>query len=268
MNESIYKSIKTLPPLDDTVVKIQQICKDENAVIGDLVAVIKRDPMLTANILHSANSPLYGFSREISDVSQAVNLFGMATVRGFALYGSIKQSFKIDLSPYKLTAAQFLDIASTQNALAFTWCKKVDMSLLNVISPASFLMEIGKIVIAKELIENEQANAFRTKLASIKNTKDLSELENDYIGATSEEVTAKILEEWNFEKDIVNSIIHINNPSKAPKESKTAASILSAVKNCINVVSKLSPDGKANALEIVKVNGLDESKFNQALENF
>ena len=34
MNDSIYKSIKTLPPLDDTVIKIQQICRDENAAIN------------------------------------------------------------------------------------------------------------------------------------------------------------------------------------------------------------------------------------------
>ena len=65
MNDSIYKSIKTLPPLDDTVIKIQQICRDDNSVMSDLIDVIKKDPMLTANILHSANSPLYGFSREI-----------------------------------------------------------------------------------------------------------------------------------------------------------------------------------------------------------
>lgn len=267
MNESIYKSIKTLPPLDDTVVQIQQICRDENAVMSDLISVIKRDPMLTANILHSANSPLYGFTREISEINQAVNLFGMATIRGFALYGSVKQAFKIDLSPYKLSSNQFLEIASMQNSLAFGWCKKLNMSYLNVISPASFLMEVGKIIIAKELIESGKANAFKEKFSSIKTQAEISQLEIEMVGVDSEEVAAKILEQWNFEYEIVESILYLNKLDKAPKETKHYSAILSSVKNAINVISKLQESDIANALKVVKANGLDESKFNQALEN-
>ena len=84
MNESIYKRIKALPPLDDTVTKIQAICKNENSSLNDLSQIIEKDPMLTANILRSANSPLYGFSREVTTISRAVALFGMATISGFA----------------------------------------------------------------------------------------------------------------------------------------------------------------------------------------
>lgn len=267
MNDSIYKSIKTLPPLDDTVVKIQQICKDDNAVIGDLIDVIKRDPMLTANILHSANSPLYGFSREISNVSQAVNLFGMATIRGFALYGSVKQAFKIDLSPYNLNATQFLDVVSTQNSLAFTWCKKVNMNFLNVLSPASFLMEVGKIIIAKELIESGKANDFKSKLSDVSNQKELSDLEISMVGVDSEEVAAKILEQWNFEHEIVDSILYLNKLNEAPKGVKQYCVMLNATKNAINVKSKLQEKDIANALNIIKANGFDEAKFKESLDN-
>lgn len=266
MNDSIYKSIKTLPPLDDTVIKIQQICRDDNAVMADLIDVIKKDPMLTANILHSANSPLYGFSREISDVGQAVNLFGMATIRGFALYGSVKQAFKINLNPYKINANQFLDIVSAQNAFAFDWCKKMDMSLLNVVSPASFLMEVGKIIVAKELLESGKAELFKTNLKNVKTLKELSELEIEMVGVDSEEVTAKILEQWNFEYEIVESIEYINKLEDAPKETRHLCSVLAAVKSAINLFEKLSEDSVANALEVVKSNGLNEAKFLEVVE--
>ena len=266
MNDSIYKSIKTLPPLDDTVVKIQQICRDDNAVMGDLIDVIKRDPMLTANILHSANSPLYGFTREISEIGQAVNLFGMATIRGFALYGSVKQSFKIDLSPYNLSSNQFLDIVTAQNSLTFAWCKKVNTGYLNVLSPASFLMEVGKIIIAKELIESGKAADFKGKLSGIKTQSELSRLEISMVGVDSEEVTAKILEQWNFEYEIVESILHLNKLEKAPKETRHYSAMLNAVKNAINVISKLQESDIENALNVVKTNGLDQIKFKESLE--
>lgn len=266
MNDSIYKSIKTLPPLDDTVIKIQQICRDENATIGELVDVIKKDPMLTANILHSANSPLYGFSREITEINQAVNLFGMATIRGFALYGAIKQNFKIDLGPYSLNSEQFLDIVSTQNALAFDWCKKLGGEFLNVISPASFLMEVGKIIIAKELIESGKADEFKKAFDEIKSLKELNELEISLVGVDSEEVAAKILEQWNFEYKVVESILYINDFANAPTEIRDYSAVLNVVKNVVNVFSKFSEEGVAAAKANLKTAGLNESGFNQALE--
>lgn len=266
MNESIFKSIKNLPPLDDTITKIQQICHDENANMSDLITVIKRDPMLTANILHSANSPLYGFSREISDVSQAVNLFGMATIRGFALYGAIKHSFKMDLSPYNINGTKFLDIVSAQSILTFDWYSKVNRSALNVLAPSSFLMEIGKIVVAKELIESKKTDEFKAKLANINTIEELSELESQLVGSNSEEVTAKILEQWHFEEEIVQSIKYLSKTSEAPKEIKNYAIALNAVKTSINVLNKFKQEDIRRALNFVEKNGLDKEKFSLALQ--
>ena len=62
INQNLLTRIKGLPPLPDSVIKIQQICADPNAGVGDLVKVVDKDPLLTANLLKAANSPLYGFS--------------------------------------------------------------------------------------------------------------------------------------------------------------------------------------------------------------
>lgn len=69
--------------------------------------MVEKDPMLTANILRSANSPLYGFSQEITTIARAISLFGMATIRGFALSSTIKKSFSINLEPYGITTQDF-----------------------------------------------------------------------------------------------------------------------------------------------------------------
>ncbi len=54
MNDSILTKIKSLPPLDDTIIMIQRICSDKDSCVQDLVKVVESDPMLTANILKSA----------------------------------------------------------------------------------------------------------------------------------------------------------------------------------------------------------------------
>jgi len=100
MDESLIKRVKNFPPLDETIIKIQEISNRKNSSLRELVQVVEKDPMLTANILKATNSPLYGFTREIKSVNQAVSLFGMATIRGFALSSMMQSSIKMDLSPY------------------------------------------------------------------------------------------------------------------------------------------------------------------------
>jgi len=167
MNESILKKIKTLPPLDDTVIQIQRIHADENSSINDLTKVVEKDPMLTANILRSANSPLYGFSQEITTIARAISLFGMATIRGFALSSAIRKSFSINLEPYSITGQDFLNISIMQNTLMYHWYSKINPKKLEVLSPASFMLEVGKIVLAHELVENNQDIEFKEKIPTM-----------------------------------------------------------------------------------------------------
>ncbi|AJB45700.1 histidine kinase [Campylobacter fetus subsp. testudinum] len=266
MNQAIYKSIKTLPPLDDTIVRIQQICNDENSNINDLITVIQKDPMLTANILRSANSPLYGFSREITDINRAVTLFGMATIRGFALCGAIKKSFSIDLSPYNIRDSQFMEIATTQNALAFNWYNKIDRELLNILSPASFMMEIGKIVIAKEILENDKSAAFKDALAHISTPSELSDLETDMVGISNEEVTVKIFEQWNLETEMIDAILYSNSPDDAPNHIRASSIALKIIKNSVNIFGILSDENIQSTLTLLDTYGLEQAKFIDAVK--
>ena len=58
MDSNILKKIKALPPLDDTIMKIQRICTDKNSSLNALVKDVEGDPMLTANILKSSNQTI------------------------------------------------------------------------------------------------------------------------------------------------------------------------------------------------------------------
>jgi HD-like signal output (HDOD) protein len=63
--------IKSLPALPSSVTKIQELCGERDVNISKLIEVIEKDPMLSANILKSVNSPLYGMSKEPSYPSGA-----------------------------------------------------------------------------------------------------------------------------------------------------------------------------------------------------
>jgi len=268
MDDSILKKIKALPPLDDTILKIQRICVDKNSSLADLVNVVESDPMLTANILKSSNSPLYGFSREIKNIAHAVSLFGMATVRGFALSSAIKQNIKINLAPYNISEKAFLEISTVQSSFMFKWYSKVNKSMLEILQPASFMMEVGRIVIANELIDQKKDAAFKEALSAVKNPLQLSELERTFVGFTNEEITAKIFEQWNLEGELVESIHFSNDVDGASEHIQPYARALSIVKNTIHLFGQFDDASVARALTMLDTYSLSSDPYLQTVDQF
>ena len=266
MDSNILKKIKALPPLDDTIIKIQHICSDKNSSISDLVKVVEGDPMLTANILKSSNSPLYGFSREIKNISHAISLFGMATIRGFALSSVIKENIKMDLSPYNLTNAKFLEISIAQSALMFNWFSKVDRDMLDILVPASFLMEVGMIIIANEVIEQNKNEEFLIAIKKAKTPHEVSVIENKIIGFNNEEITAKIFEQWNLETELVETIRYSNTPMSADEHIQPFATALLIIKNSINIFGQLEESAITSSLEVLTKNNLNQEIFLNAVK--
>lgn len=266
MQDFISKRIKSLPPLNESTLEIQRICNDENASLKDLAKIVEKDPILTANILKSANSPLYGFSREVSSVDRAVNLFGMTTIKGFALNAAVKNSFKIDLSAYNMNEAKFAKISTLQNSLAINWLNKGNDDIKKVVIPASFLLEIGKIIISAELIERNKANDFKQGLANIKNIRDLSEYEKQFLGMSSEEVTSMIFDKWNLEVDMIDAIFYSVNPEKASNDIKKNSTALNIVSNLINIFEFFNEEMIVQCVLDAKNNGLLGDKLIEAIK--
>lgn len=261
MNETILAKIKALPPLDDTVMKIQSICMDKNSSLGELSEVIANDPMLTANILKAANSPLYGFSREVKNINHAVSLFGMSTVRGFALSSAIRQNIKIDLSPYNLNNKDFLEITSLQSALMLNWYGKIEREMLDVLVPASFLMEVGKLILSHEIKERGLDGEFKEKIKTFSTTTEISEYENEVFGFDNEQITAKIFEQWNLEIELVEAIRYSGNPKLAPEHVQPYSLALQVVKTAVNIYDRLSDRSIENTLKLLRHTSLDEDLF-------
>lgn len=268
MDENILKKIKALPPLDDTVIQIQRICVDKNSSLADLIHIVEKDPMLTANILKSSNSPLYGFSREIKNIAHAVSLFGMATIRGFALSSAIKQNIKINLAPYRLDNNRFLEISTLQSTFMFKWYSKVNKTMLDILQPASFMMEVGKIIIAHELMEQGKDEAFKNALRTIQTPLALSNLEKELAGLSNEEITSLIFKQWNLENELVESIKFSVTPMDAPKDILPFAQALHIIQTSINIFAQLSESSIQNAHILLDQYGLEQEAYLQTVEQF
>jgi len=258
MNEHIFKEIKSLPPLPKSILEIQRISNDPNSSIADLVKVVKEDPMLTANLLKAANSPLYGFTRQIKSVDQAVALFGMATVKGFAISFAIKNVLRFDLSAYGVDENHFHEVSSKRNALALSWYRR-DRKHLDILATNSFLIDVGAVIISLVLNKFEKAGEFKSKLK----IDNRNELEKEFIGMTTSEVNAKIFNHWGFSDDLIYSMENMDNPQG---NYEIESSSLLTLKTLINFINGYNEENEKKALEIAELYNLNIDAFNLAID--
>ena len=237
MHSSIIDSIKSLPPLSTTIIEVNKINADENSTIHDMAKAIEHDPMIIANILKTANSPLYGFAREIKNVVQAVSLFGMSMTRSIALGNSIRKLLNVDMQPYGVTSEKFAHISSMQATLMFKWYKKIDRKKADKLYLATFLQETGKILIASSVIQDDEAISFASEA---ENSNNLAMVEKSYVDVTCGEVTALVFEHWGFDTEFIDMIKYSDNPSAAPDSIKEYSTALNIVKTIIPINKPLS----------------------------
>ncbi|MGP1580745.1 MAG: HDOD domain-containing protein [Wolinella sp.] len=265
MNEDIVKQIKTLPPMPDSVRQIQLICNNPSSSVANLIKVVEKDPPLTANLLKAANSPLYGFSREITTIAQAVALFGMATVKGFAIASAAKSSFKIDLSPYNLNVSDFVRNSEEQSGFMVRWFGKVNRSMLDILAPTSFLLEIGIVVLAEHAKRIEKTKELQSALAN-RGNRAVNEIEREFFGITSCEVSALLFEHWNFESMMTSAIHHVQNPAQAPEDVRPYTYPLAVIRNFISLYDAQTPERLGDIRRLLAEAKLDEALFFEIFE--
>lgn len=237
MKSSIIDSIKSLPPLSKTILDINKVYADPDASIHDLGKAIEPDPMIVANLLKAANSPLYGFGREIKNASQAVSLFGMSMTRSIALGNSVRKLLNVDMQPYGITSQRFAEISGMQATLILNWFKKIDKKKAEELYLAAFLQETGKILIASDIIQEDETMSFSSE---IEMSNNIPQVEKMYVEVTSSEVTAKVFEHWGFDADFIDMILYSDNPSAAPKDLQEYCIALNIIKTVVPINGPLS----------------------------
>jgi HD-like signal output (HDOD) protein len=264
MKSSIIDSIKSLPPLSKTITDINRIYADEEAGINELAKAIEPDPMIVANLLKSANSPLYGFGREIHSVVQAVSLFGMSMTRSIALGNSVRKLLNVDMKPYGITSDKFAEISSMQATLMMKWYSKIDKQKADKLYLGAFLQETGKILISSDVIQEDEDTSFASE---IELTNNIAQVEKSYVEVTSSEVTAEVFSHWGFDKEFSEMIHFADNPAAAPEELREFSTALHIVKTIIPMNKPLSEQSINFGLRKARDAGYNHELLEDAIDS-
>lgn len=85
IEREVKQLIHQIPPLPGAVIRLIELVDSENATAEQVESLIVADPVLTAKVLHLANSAYYGLSRSISTIKQALLVLGFHAVKNLAL---------------------------------------------------------------------------------------------------------------------------------------------------------------------------------------
>lgn len=263
MTKALLHTIDTIPPLPESIREVEKVYNNPDSTFEDMEKAIKKDPILTVSILRIANSPMYGVKSTISNIKQAISLLGKDSVRTFALQSAVDANFEIDLSPYNMTQEDFSLACDKQLALTINWLIRRKPKALSIMGPASFLVDLGRVVIAKTLIEDGKGDVIQKVL---REGKDISQAEKTACGAQTTDVTATLFNNWNLDSDIIHTIRYSDDPDGTYEEEKEMAAELKAIRETVNPNGEITDESIAIAKDTIEEFELDLPSYERALE--
>ncbi|ASE85976.1 HDOD domain-containing protein [Campylobacter jejuni] len=222
MNELLLKSVEVLPPLPDTVSKLRKYVSEANLNIETMkvAEIISSDPLMTAKLLQLANSPYYGFTREITTINQVITLLGVGNIINIVTADSIRDNFKIDVSPYGLNTQNFLKTCNEEATFITNWLNDEDKKLSHLLVPCAMLLRLGIVIFSNFLIQNHKDKDF---LAFLNKNENLALAENEFLGVDHISFLGFLLHRWNFDDVLIESICFVRTPHAAREEVKKSA---------------------------------------------
>lgn len=251
MNELLLKSVEVLPPLPDTVSKLRKYVSEANSNIETMkvAEIISSDLLMTAKLLQLANSPYYGFTREITTINQVITLLGVGNIINIVMANSIRDNFKIDVSPYGLNTQNFLKTCNEEATFIANWLNDEDKKLSHLLVPCAMLLRLGIVIFSNFLIQNHKDKDF---LAFLNKNENLALAENEFLGVDHISFLGFLLHRWNFDDVLIESICFVRTPHAAREKVKKSAYALAITDHLFAPHDGSSPFNAKAAVALLK----------------
>lgn len=251
MNELLLKSVEVLPSLPDTVSKLRKYVSEANSNIETMkvAEIISSDPLMTAKLLQLANSPYYGFTREITTINQVITLLGVGNIINIVMADSIRDNFKIDVSPYGLNTQNFLKTCNEEATFIANWLNDEDKKLSHLLVPCAMLLRLGIVIFSNFLIQNHKDKDF---LAFLNKNENLALAENEFLGVDHISFLGFLLHRWNFDDVLIESICFVRTPHAAREKVKKSAYALAITDHLFAPHDGSSPFNAKAAVALLK----------------
>ncbi|WEJ61959.1 HDOD domain-containing protein [Thiomicrorhabdus lithotrophica] len=210
------KALDDLPHFPDALVKLERaVASDEPLEVQDIVQLIAQDPRLAAGLIGVVNTAKYTTGVPISDLSEAIVRVGINDVRVMAHAINYKSSFK---SKPPFSEKHFMKHAMLSAFIAQALAKSLHVNKGEAFL-CGLMRDIGVYLLA---VEDREKYLEVIKLADYDVSK-LSACENKIFGTHHALMSARLLQQWKFPKEIIMGVAFHHTPEKAEEAYKAYA---------------------------------------------
>jgi HD-like signal output (HDOD) protein len=246
-------------------VRVLELTENPKVDVRALKDCVETDPALTAKVLRVVNSALFGLSREVTSLNQALALLGTKPLKllvlGFslpdALFRGIGATFLEQYWRRTLTRAVVARALAEQY-----WRIPGDDAFI-----AALLEDIGLLVIAQELGETWITFYDRVR----RERADLIRMEVKALGFHHAALTARLLDQWKLPSSLSEAINAVEAPAQmATLQGSTLE--LAQLLRISNLISVFFADDREEVLTEIRAlgaeyRGLTERDFDELLRD-
>ncbi len=205
------RDINNLPTLPTVVVRIIEVAQDRGANAKQLAEIVSNDQSVFARILKLANSAFYGFSRQITNITQAVVVLGFDTVKSLALSISAFDSLAKFSHQTNFDREAFWVHSIGCGMVAKTIGKEIGLRESGTLFVAGLLHDLGKVILDTYFREQYDV-AVQEMIQAGRSTADV---EIEMLNIDHAEVGGWLAARWKFPEILVSPIAYHHNPGAA-----------------------------------------------------
>ncbi len=255
-----------LPAMPTIARDIVRCVDDPSTSITDIKELIEQDSAIAAKLLKMANSALYGFPSEITNIAHAISLLGTRSVRNLVLAVSLKKTFH----RFGLMEQLLWQHSTLAGPVA---AKLSEFPRISVNADEAFtaglLHHIGKTALA-----NSHRDEYERVIQRVYN-EDVGfvEAETQQFGFDHTMLGGSIAERWNLPDSLVSVIANHHNSgalAEMPEETARLTALTNITSICLTKlgVGRSNPVDEIDPTQLPAWNYLDltEDDLEQVLE--
>lgn len=190
-----------LPSLPKAALEVLELVRSPDVDIRDLGRAIEHDPALASRLVRLGNSSLFGLSRQVTSLQQALVILGLRTVKLTALSFTLIKAF-----PGVGGEERFAEIwrriltnaSGCRLAADFFRVNREEAFL------AGMVQDIGMLAFCSRAPEDYYPLIDQLRLPA---GPRIHELELGRFGMTHAHLAAKLLEDWHFPEALVKAVV-------------------------------------------------------------
>ncbi len=227
------------PP--SVAVEILKLTSQPKVDLTALKQCLLRDPALVGKILRVVNSSLFGVSREVADLGQALALLGTKSVRLLVLGFSLPDELFVGL------AGNILERYWHHTIVKATAAREISETLFRLPGEEPFiaglLQDIGVLVLLQQLGQPYMRFLDRAFSKDV----DVDTAESVALGFEHEQLSAKLLDRWGLPQTLVTAI-GISRSAESIDQLPTRDRALPQILHLAHLVAGMLAGGRADAL--------------------